>query len=69
MTGPDIVLAILSLAFSTVHDSPTDPRVKPGQSFVVPFPGLPQTLGGKPSELHVYIPRKYDPARKHPLLL
>jgi hypothetical protein len=66
MTSPAILLTVLSLF---VQDSPRDPRVKAGQTFVVPFPGLPQTLGGKPSELHVYIPRKYDPARKHPLLL
>ncbi|HVR86421.1 MAG TPA: hypothetical protein VMU54_19015 [Planctomycetota bacterium] len=46
-----------------------DPRVKPGQTLVIPFPGLPQTLAKKPSELHIYIPRKYDPARQHPLFL
>jgi len=66
MTSPGIVLSVLCLL---AQESPQDPRVKPGQTFVVPFPGLPQTLGGKPSELHVFIPRKYDPARRHPLFL
>lgn len=60
------ILAVLCLLG---QESPQDVRVKPGQSFVVPFPGLPQTLGGKPSEMHVFIPRKYDPAKKHPLFL
>lgn len=66
MASPGIVLAVLCLL---AQETPQDPRVKPGQTFVVPFPGLPQTLGGKPSELHVFIPRKYDPAKKHPLFL
>jgi hypothetical protein len=65
MISPAIALAVLSLSLPTDQDS----RVKAGQTFVVPFPGLPQTLGGKPSELHVFIPRKYDPSKKHPLLV
>jgi hypothetical protein len=65
------ILALLLTGASPeqVQEATPDPRVKPGQSFVIPFPGLPQTLAKKPSELHVFIPRKYDPARKHPLFL
>jgi hypothetical protein len=48
---------------------PADPRVKPGARFVVPFPSLPKTLASANSELHVYIPTKYDPRKKHPLFV
>ena len=48
------------------------PRWIPGLSrdnrWWSPFPGLPKTLGLQASSSTVYIPRKYDPARKHPLL-
>jgi hypothetical protein len=66
MVGVFSLALLLGLA---VQDPLADPRVKPGASFVVPFPGLPQTLGKKPSELHVRIPRKYEPTRKFPLFL
>src|SRR5262245_32810714 len=52
-----------------VQDPAPDPRVKPGEGFILPFPGLPQTLGKRPSELHVRFPRKYDPKKKFPMLL
>ena len=66
MTSPAIVLALFCLSVGSPQDSP---GIKPGQTLVLPFPGLPQTLGGKPSELHVFIPRKYDPSKKHPLFV
>ena len=46
-----------------------DPGLQPGDRFRVPFPALPETLASEPSEMHVYIPSKYDPARKHPLFV
>jgi hypothetical protein len=64
-----LVLFLLGANPEQIQGSTPDPRVKPGQSFIIAFPGLPQTLAKKPSELHVFIPRKYDPARKHPLFL
>ncbi|HLY09285.1 MAG TPA: hypothetical protein VKW04_08295 [Planctomycetota bacterium] len=64
-----LVLWLLGTSPEQMQGGTPDPRVKPGQSFVVSFPGLPQTLAKKPSELHVFIPRKYDPAKKHPLFL
>jgi len=64
-----LVLLLLGRGPELVQGATPDPRVKPGQTFVIPFPGLPQTLAKRPSELHVFIPRKYDPAKKHPLFL
>ena len=46
-----------------------DPRVKPGATFTVGYPDLPETLAHTPSEMHISIPTDYDPARKHPLFL
>lgn len=60
---------ILAAAQGAPPPSGLDPRIKPGQSFVVPFPGLPKTLANAPSELHIYIPKKYDVSRKHPLFV
>jgi hypothetical protein len=62
-------VACLAAAPGATQQTGLDPRIKPGQSFVVPFPGLPKTLANAPSELHIYIPKKYDLSRKHPLFV
>jgi hypothetical protein len=71
MSIGNVVLALLMLEAGPerVQGGAPDPRLKPGQTMVIPFPSLPQTLAKKPSELHIFIPRKYDPAKKHPLFL
>lgn len=63
------LILLLARAPAEPAQAVADPRVKPGARFVVPFPTLPQTLGSKASELHVFIPKKYDPRRKHPLFV
>jgi dienelactone hydrolase len=50
-------------------------KLTPGATFTVPFPDLPPTfyaLYNKkdvPVQMTVFLPRNYDPARKHPLLV
>src|SRR5579862_8825486 len=64
-----LALLLVGAGPERIQGENPDLRVKPGQTLIIPFPGLPQTLAKKPSELHIFIPRKYDPAKRHPLFL
>ncbi|MEI6502781.1 MAG: hypothetical protein WCP21_17365 [Armatimonadota bacterium] len=51
------------------------PPLLPGSTFTLKFPQMPPTLAelmapqGIPPMMSVYLPRNYDPQRKHPLLV
>ncbi|MEN6345519.1 MAG: redoxin domain-containing protein [Armatimonadia bacterium] len=53
----------------------TAPRLVPGASFTIKFPDMPPTLHALmsktnvPAAMTVFLPRNYDPQRKHPLLI
>ena len=53
----------------------TTPQLVPGSTFTIEFPQMPPTLAelldpkGIPPTMSVFLPRNYDPQRKHPLLL
>ena len=62
-------------AVSAQSAADAQPSLRPGQSFTLQFPDLPPTYeeladpkGIKP-QMTVFLPRNYDPARKHPLLI
>lgn len=53
-------------------------RLQPGHSFTISFPDMPPTFAAlldksktshKPPVMTVFLPRNYDPQRKHPLLM
>ena len=65
-------------AKADVRTQPADnsqPALRPRQSFTIPFPDLPPTFEelvdpkGIPPQMTVFLPKNYDPARKHPLLI
>jgi predicted esterase len=51
------------------------PELRPGRTFAIQFPELPPTFEelvdakGIQPQMTVFLPRNYDPARKHPLLI
>jgi dienelactone hydrolase len=72
----------LGLAFGCALLAPRDsradeaaPRLVPGQVLSFQFPEMPPTLfsvlvhTNVPATMTVYLPRNYDPQRKHPLLI
>lgn len=72
-----IAMALLFAALTTTGVLAADPAPKrvPGSTFTIPFPEMPPTFadlldhnGVKPM-MTVFLPRNYDPRRKHPLLI
>ena len=62
-------------AAGTQPSAGTRPALRAGQSFSIQFPDMPPTFaelvepnGVKP-QMTVFLPKNYDPARKHPLLV
>jgi dienelactone hydrolase len=69
------VSVLLAVAIHCVAVGDPAPALAPGAQFTVSFSELPSTLaellsptGSKPM-MTVFLPRNYDPARKHPLLI
>jgi len=69
------VLLVALLPHPSVLPADTAPQLLPGRPFTIPFPDMPPTLaellegkGIKPM-MTVFLPRNYDPQRKHPLLI
>jgi predicted esterase len=50
-------------------DKPLDSRITAGNRFQVEFDEFPKTLVDTKSDIWIYIPTDYDPAKKHPLFL
>jgi predicted peptidase len=54
---------------------PGPPVLAPGRWFTIPFPDMPPTLFNlatkrpDPAQMTVFLPRNYDPQRKHPLFI
>jgi dienelactone hydrolase len=75
--GGPIAMALL-LAASAATSAPAaepSPKLAPGITFTIAFPELPPTFADlldhnhvKP-QMTVFLPRNYDPDRKHPLLI
>lgn len=72
-----LTLALLALAWGWIATplAPAAPQLRPGATFSVKFPELPTNLtnlmrgrADKPM-MTVFLPRNYDPAKKHPLLI
>jgi dienelactone hydrolase len=74
-SNPVLVVVRKLPAVSTQPVVNPPPALRPGQSFTLQFPDLPPTFdelvdpkGIKP-QMTVFLPKNYDPARKHPLLI
>jgi predicted peptidase len=69
-----VVLAASLLAYSGLSAEPA-PKLTPGSTFTITFPEMPPTfydLYAKKdvkAQMTVFLPRNYDPSRKHPLLV
>lgn len=70
-----LLLAALGALSSPAAEPAPKPRLAPGATFTIQFPDLPPTFadlydhnGVKPM-MTVALPRNYDPAKKHPLLI
>ncbi|MCX5685699.1 MAG: hypothetical protein NT049_18735, partial [Planctomycetota bacterium] len=72
-----VVVALLSAAAIAAAAPAAEPAPKlaAGNSFTVPFPEMPPTFyalynkNDSKAQMTVFLPRNYDPARKHPLLV
>ena len=70
-----LVAATLLLASSVCLAQSALPSLAPGAWFTVRFPDMPPTLFAAwnnrpdPAQMTVFLPRNYDPQRKHPLLI
>lgn len=70
-----VVAAALLLVSSVCSGQSSPPRLAPGTWFTVKFSDMPPTLfamwNSKPdvAQMTVFLPRNYDPERKHPLLI
>lgn len=75
--GLAAMLAAVSAALVCARGQAGDaaPRLAPGAWFTVQFPEMPPTLFAlsrnrtDPAQMTVFLPRNYDPQRKHPLLI
>jgi predicted esterase len=69
------VAAPLFLCAISLRAGDTAPQLKPGQTFSVRFSEMPPTFAevldkkGIPPTMTVFLPRNYEPERKHPLLI
>lgn len=69
-----MLLATTALVSGCVAQ-PGPPQLAPGRWFTVTFPEMPPTLFAlsaqrtDPAQMTVFLPRDYDPQRKHPLLI
>jgi dienelactone hydrolase len=69
-----VPLMIVTLTSGCVAQ-PGPPQLAPGRWFTVAFPEMPPTLFAlwnkrpDPAQMTVFLPRNYDPQRKHPLLI
>jgi predicted peptidase len=73
-----LVVMILLFAANVAMGAPaveTTPKLVPGDTLTITFPEMPPTLYAMcdkkdvKAQMSVFLPRNYDPARKHPLLV
>ena len=69
-----ILLAVSLLAYNGIAAEPV-PTLNPGSTFTITFPDMPPTFydmyakKDEKAQMTVFLPRNYDPSRKHPLLV
>ena len=69
-----VLFAALLLAYNGIPAEPM-PTLRPGNSFTITFPDMPPTFYAmyakkdEKAQITVFLPRNYDPGRKHPLLV
>lgn len=67
--------AAVVLCGASLRGEETTPRLMPGQTFTIRFPEMPATFAEMldkkdiPPMMTVFLPRNYDPQRKHPLFI
>src|ERR1017187_3596954 len=69
-----VLLAASLLAYNGLAAEPA-PKLTPGNTFTITFPEMPPTFYDRYTQMDVkarmtvFLPRNYDPGRKHPLLV
>src|ERR1019366_10183114 len=69
-----LLLAASLLAYNGLAVEPA-PKLTPGSTFTITFPEMPPTFYARytqkdvKAQMTVFLPRNYNPGRKHPLLV